>query len=893
MISAGRHYVKTLNLILMDQDENIIAREAFGLSIAAASGAATATLSFCTMIPPGQLLKAGLAVLALPQRLVDVQAEVIGRWPDGSVQWLRMEVAMVEVTDFPAELHVRLSGESQSRSSGPTIQFTPSNGRLQLDTGVVRFELDQKSVIPIQGVSFIEAPVLQHRATFGLRLIDLAGESLRIGLTAFEIEASGPVRATVRTESQLRNAKLKVTCRTSFYAGSGLVKLEIALDNPSAARHASGLWDLGDPGSFRFRDFSVELSQPAVATAGIHWSIEKHVPLRMGLAGAEFFSLHQESSGGENWNSSNHVNAAGTVPCAFRGYRLDADGETSHGNRATPTLVWRTDQSLIGLHFPEFWQHFPKVIALADRRLRIGLFPDEFGDTFELQGGERKTHVFWLQFAPPSKMVNDVASEMEQAAARLPVLRPLLQGGGPVPDGTDVRVHKRPYLDELLDEALTGPRGFIAQREAVDEYGWRHFGEIVADHEQRYYNGPQPLISHYNNQYDMIYGLLLNYLRTGDERLFAFGDALARHVVDIDIYHTVEDRWAFNGGLFWHTDHYCNAYTATHRAYSRRNRPSGADYGGGPACEHNYTTGLYLHYCLTGDRPSRDAVVSLADWVVRMDDGQRTPWRFLDGSQTGLATATYEESFHGPGRGAGNSINALLDGWRLTGELHYLEYAETLIRRCIHPQDDIAALDLLNIEARWSYTVFLTALLKYLELKALAGAHDVMFHYARESLVHYALWMAENELSYFDRADAMQYPTETWAAQDLRKANVLRLASAWVDHPCKSRLFDRGSGLAQRAWRDLRRFETRSCARPLSILMVEALKELHTPPATIAVPNAPPRDGFGPRVSFVTQKQRITAMFTNPSSALSGIAHLVRYPIRRSAAQRSRNDAVR
>ena len=72
---------------------------------------------------------------------------------------------------------------------------------------------------------------------------------------------------------------------------------------------------------------------------------------------------------------------------------------------------------------------------------------------------------------------------------------------------------------------------------------------------------------------------------------------LAAHVIDIDIYHCDRDKTAYNRGLFWHTVHYVDADTATHRSYPK----AGKVCGGGPSCEHNYTTGLMLHYFLTGD----------------------------------------------------------------------------------------------------------------------------------------------------------------------------------------------------------------------------------------------------------------------------------------------------
>ena len=92
---------------------------------------------------------------------------------------------------------------------------------------------------------------------------------------------------------------------------------------------------------------------------------------------------------------------------------------------------------------------------------------------------------------------------------------------------------------------------------------------------------------------------------------------LSNHVVDIDVYHTGEDKSAYNRGLFWHTIHYIDAGKATHRSY-----PSGT-IGGGPSAEQNYTTGLMLFYFFTGDIPARDAAIGLSQFVINMDDGSK------------------------------------------------------------------------------------------------------------------------------------------------------------------------------------------------------------------------------------------------------------------------------
>src|SRR5207249_2850020 len=100
-------------------------------------------------------------------------------------------------------------------------------------------------------------------------------------------------------------------------------------------------------------------------------------------------------------------------------------------------------------------------------------------------------------------------------------------------------------------------------------------------------------------------------------------------------------------------------------------------------------------------------------------------------------------------------------------------------------------------------TVFLSVLARYLDLKAEVGELDSGYAYGRASLLRYAEWMLAHEEAYLARPEKLEYPTETWGAQEFRKANVLRLAAAHADEPLRSRLRKRGDELAQRGWEDL------------------------------------------------------------------------------------------
>jgi hypothetical protein len=763
----------------------------------------------------------------------------------------------------------RVGGGGRAPAPGALrVDETPQ--AIRVDTEEAAFQLSASGRSPLTGVRVGGVEVLDV-AGMAVALTDPKGHRGAPRVERVAVEDRGPLRATVRCEGAFTGrVRCRFVARLCFFAGTGLVRLRLTVHNPNRARHTGGLWDLGDPGSMLFRDLSVELGLPTAGGRRVAWAAEAGQPLRQLDEGG--LEIYQGSSGGENWQSRNHVNRLGEVPCAFRGYRVREAGRESLGLRASPVVALQARPATLTAAVPEFWQQFPKAVEADSGRLVLRLFPAQFGDLFELQGGEQKTHTVWLHFgtgaptgAPlawahgPARV--QAAPEWYAASQAVPFLGPLS------PDGHD--------LEGLLASAVDGANSFVARREVIDEYGWRHFGEVYADHEAAHHQGPPPVVSHYNNQYDVVYGTLLQYLRTGDGRWFDVLAPLARHVIDIDIYHTDRDRPAFNGGLFWHTDHYRDAATCTHRSYSAANRREGRPYGGGPSDEHNYTTGLLHYYYLTGDPQARDAVLGLADWVVRMDDGALTALGALDAGPTGRASATRDPNHHGPGRGCGNSVNALLDAWLLSGRRAYLEQAEVLLRRAVHPHDDVAARDLLNLEDRWSYTVFLVVLARYLALKAGAGEADVMYAYGRASLLRYAAWMLEHEAPYFDRADQLEYPTETWAAQDLRKANVLRLAARHAGPALRDRLLRRATDLADRAWDDLSRFPSRTVTRSLALLMTEGLRDNYC--RAVALPPAPAPDGeynFGEPEAFVTQRRRVLARLKTPRGLASALLKL-------------------
>ena len=758
------------------------------------------------------------------ERQLPTQTRVLAFWPDNSIKWVLVNGL---VTVRPRER--RLLYLSQVAQPSPEADAAALHVHVErrkgicVDTGVANFRIGGEGAL-IESAELNGVPMLDT-AGIHLSLTGCTGRPYWQVTRAVRIDEGGPIRATIVLVGHFAAsvgrwgaaAPIEFMARLSFSAGSSLVTVDLQLHNPRAARHPGGLWDLNDQGTVLFEDVSLSL-KPAGRVEQIRWYAEH--PVDMHVEDPGNWSLYQDSSGGENWDSDNHVDGDGNSTVRFRGYRVtygQAGGGCliAEGDRATPGLSVVTDRGAISATVLEFWQNFPKAIRWDASTLDLGLFPWECRAPFALQGGERKRHTAVIEFSSPQELPT---VKMAQQPLRVS-LDPAWVEKSRAIDGfisteRDANETYRTYIRSIID----GQYSFEKKREAIDEYGWRNFGDLYADHEGVRSLDPRPLVSHYNNQYDFIYGALIHYLKSADTRWWTLARDAARHSIDIDIYHTDADRPAFNHGLFWHTDHYKPVGTCTHRTYSRRNGSS-LGYGGGPGNEHNYTSGLLLYYFLTGDPEGAEAVRELAAWVMGMDMVKEKS-RCGEGKVTGLASQTADSSYHKPGRGAGNSINAVLDAYQLGEGQQYLAKAEDLIRRCIHPRDDIDALGLSMPENRWSYLVFLQVLGKYIHLKLEKNETDYMFHYARESLLHYARWMLHNEVPYKDVLDRVDLPTETWPAQDVRKSHVLHLAGEFSAEPERSAFHDRADFFFERSLRDLLSFDTAFLTRPLVIMCV-------------------------------------------------------------------------
>jgi hypothetical protein len=756
---------------------------------------------------------ATLGLFDSKDRPLEFQAQVLAWWPDRSVKWALVDLLPVIQANEDANFYIKADNARAFAHTGQAIAVLEKDDHIIIDTGKAKFTMSCKSSGLFDAVE-IDGHELLDRQKTKIAFTTQDGKECHFIPEKMSIETKGPVRTTVIMHGKMvlgdNTRTVYMTFRISFFAGKGLARLDCAIHNPARAMHPGGIWDLGDKNSIFFKGLSIDIGLAVDGDSSIKWRAGPGEEPEI-AAGGEV-EIYQDSSGGDNWNSPNHVNRNGEKTNSFRGYKVFiGEKESASGFRASPVVSIMNREIVVSGAINDFWQNFPKSIKAGCNNIVFGIFPKRHRDLYELQSGERKTHTLYIDFSFGEKILPGLSWVYDPLQI---AISPDHYSKTEVFDYFVPQDKDSDELDMLKSTLVNGSHTYIERREEIDEYGWRNFGDIYADHEIEHYKGDLPLISHYNNQYDLIYGAIFQYARTGDNNWRKFLDDMAKHVMDIDIYHTSRDKAAYNGGLFWHTNHYKSAGTATHRCYTKK-----YGQGGGPSNEHNYTTGLLNYYYLTGDLQAKESVISLADWVINMDDGKKTVFCLLDPGPTGLSSRTADELFHGPGRGAGNSINALLDAYSLTSGEKYIKETEKLIKRCVHPVDNPEHMALRDPENRWSYLVFFQVIGKYLDMKEAFKQKDFMYMYARNSLSKYATWMADKEYVYLDKPEKLEYPNETWAAQEMRKTAVFLFAEKYRCEGPGGRFLDKAEYFYKAAIEQLLKFHTREYVRPIAILL--------------------------------------------------------------------------
>ena len=461
------------------------------------------------------------------QVMVPIQALPTEHWPDGSIRWALLDFQAIGPAASDRRYQLKLDGDGAARPA-PCVEINETAERIEVDTGAARFRLQAGAAFPFAAViAGGLAPIDASSSAFVV--IDAKGKSWRARVVKVEVEERGPIRSSIRLDAVVgprRRPLLQVIARVHFFAGSAATRIAVTVRNPRKARHKGGAWELGDRGSVYVRDASLHLALPSGITA-------LDCAPELGLVSQRSsvpFELYQDSSGGEHWRHPTHVNRHDEVPCTFRGYRLRAGDALHHGLRATPSVTATHASGSVLVAVEHFWQNFPKAIEADGRRLTLRLWPRQFADAHEIQGGEQKTHAFTLAFGS-DPMARDAAfwgrapstaaatPEWYAATEAIPYLAPA---------GEDVDRRYR----VLVDAAIAGEEAFERKRETIDEYGWQKLRRhLRRSRESRSAERPSRSSRTTTTSTTRSYGFAAQFMRTGDARWWRLMTelAVARH----------------------------------------------------------------------------------------------------------------------------------------------------------------------------------------------------------------------------------------------------------------------------------------------------------------------------------------------------------------------------
>ncbi len=467
---------------------------------------------------------------------------------------------------------------------------------------------------------------------------------------------------------------LDYTIRLHAYAGQPYLRVFYSVTNPERGQQGPANAG-GEILSHQWERFGLDLNlvssgQPINYTFGAEAADNHEFPgdknsapgvgpatVNGSLNGSDTVELYQDSSGVDNWGDSDD----GLWGTSFQGFRLyDNNNTVASGRQATGWMTASNSNWSMGLGLRHFWQNFPKAMALAgDGSLTVDFWPARFANQHFFRGGRQKTHEMtvgaWPTATPATTVGHTLSGSLDPLHAMAPAehySQTQALGFVPVEQQTPDPVFD--HAEQSLTAAIeaTGDDAW-AERFGDDLYGWANWGDA-------YRNGWKDVRYFGNNEFDLAYVNLAAYLadRDHDRRFFDLAESQARHLYDIDAYHTGEDEIAYSHGI-------------------RKHDASGIeDHSQTPLLSHYWIRGTLDYYLLTGDRFALDTAVETGKQLDALIDDQ-----------------TGELEFHGETRAQAWALLGLIELWETTGETRYLTTARQLAQAEIIAEQSLAGVN--------------------------------------------------------------------------------------------------------------------------------------------------------------------------------------------------------
>ncbi len=539
---------------------------------------------------------ADTALFSADGKQLPLQTEVLARWLDGSVRWLLLDF-QADLAAGEKKTFLLRYGKDTKRAPvkwpvDRPVRVENKQGVVQIDTGPARLVLSPNSFRLLDAVwldadgdgKFADDERITGPDGAGIVLATPDGRSFRADLSEAKmtVEQAGPLRACVRVDGHHADSDgqmFRYTVRMHAFRGQPFVRFQYTFMNDN-------------PGQWMSSVDSLELVFAPTGEAKSGGILDGKQ-----AAGGRVFQLDEA--------------------------HYELDGKPA-GDRASGWAAIDGTRGGLAVGVREFWQNWPKSLELADGRLKVGIcpqFPKGLYDgkplleevklyyylrdgVFTFKIGAARTHELWVTFFSGAANAEKLTQFFRMAEDPLlatcsPQYVSSTKALGEFPPADPTKYFG---YDSWMDRAL---KTHLETRDRKRYYGMLNYGDWWGERG----------VNWGNLEYDLMYCMFIQYLRTGDRRFFLRGEQASRHHVDVDVIHASDPKlkraprvgeiWAHSVG---HTGgYYYDAPLPASNTYQR---------GWNQNLGHVWIGGDLINYYLTGDRQARDVALMAADTMV-------------------------------------------------------------------------------------------------------------------------------------------------------------------------------------------------------------------------------------------------------------------------------------
>jgi len=510
---------------------------------------------------------------------VRVQRRVLATWPDGSIKWLLLDFPLDLAPREQVDVAVEIARDPVGVDAQDGLRIEWAGDELHIDTGPMQCRLASDRGGLLRQLTAHGVPYTNRVGT--VRIGQPNGELLDMlnAPAAVNIEENGSQRTVISVRGKHHDptgrAALDYLLRIVVYAHQPILRWYHTLINKEP----------DDPVPIS----SVQMIQPLDLHQKATWAIvgTDRTPYSMPEGWVSMTTDGLETRVNDGNRRSRNLNTI----------RAEVPME--------PFLVVGDDERMVTM-LPR-WCHllYPKAAHYYGKALRYDIWP-ETAKTWEFRRGMAKTHELVLGFAPP---VQDYDGAMPFVA---PILRPVIATLPPeyiestraLPVFFAARPERYPKLETTYAKTFYG---------LARAYGMLHYGDAngvayTAQGRGRTSDGGRATeaIIWVNNEYDMPYMAMQQFLRTGDRNVWLHtAEPHVWHMMDVDTVHYAPEHPTYVGGQVLHLANHVG--------------PPG--YHVDPS--HEWVEGLILYHLLTGLEHPREHALALGEHLLAWTEAHR------------------------------------------------------------------------------------------------------------------------------------------------------------------------------------------------------------------------------------------------------------------------------